>query len=95
MTWLIAMLHGLGIKIYQQRVWRKHEAECRKLEAEYARHEGARAMMGHRETLKGGDEVDAVYHWRGRRAGKRRVIKRKMAKRARYDAKAKLQGSVS
>ena len=42
-------------------------------------------MMGRRETLKSGDEVDAVTRWRlflQWRPGQRRWVKRKLARRA-------------
>jgi hypothetical protein len=48
-------------------------------------------MMGHREALKGGGEVDALlrckrwHHWR---SGVRQAFKRKYNKRQRRDAKA-------
>jgi len=49
-------------------------------------------MMGHRETLKSGDEYDLVSVWRRRRVlvkrhGEWAKVKRKLARRARHDAR--------
>jgi hypothetical protein len=47
-------------------------------------------MMGHREALNSGDEVDAVgsprhdHHWR---PGERKAIKQQLGKRARRSAR--------
>jgi hypothetical protein len=55
-------------------------------------------MMGHREALKSGDEVDAVgshrhgHHWR---PGERKAIKQQLGKRARRKARLALGVSLA
>jgi hypothetical protein len=55
-------------------------------------------MMGHREALNSGDEVDAVgshrhdHHWR---PGERKAIKRQLGKRARRRARLALGVSLA
>lgn len=50
-------------------------------------------MMGHRQELKSGDEVDAIHakQWLFWRPGERKSIKRKLSKRARRNIKHELK----
>jgi hypothetical protein len=51
-------------------------------------------MMGHKQVLKRGDEVDAVSPWRrvhNFRAGDRRKVKRMLNKRERAEARQALR----
>jgi hypothetical protein len=55
-------------------------------------------MMGHREALQSGDEVNAAGSWRQYlhwRPGERKAIKRQLAKRARRKARLALGVSLA